>query len=1160
MDLKKLISGLGKNLNNNIQQKTKYGDNKVQGNQIAETINNFNFDPNNIVKLQEMIELSMVGVNPEIKEKILPIDKLISDGKNHSALEKYISLYESDEFQTYSKNEKFLIYNGILNCNVNLNASITEIDKWSIKIEALGDVQDLHKYYYIKAIWKYNNGELKIAKALNSKAISKDSNYTNALSFDILIRIRMNTISYEDATIELKNILNGDLSIKDISRTYGILADISLINEKYNESLEYYRESNDYVKGFFKELGIAISLYHLSIKKVRPDGMVDFQNIDFEILKKSQANLEQIYENKSEDFVGHSANVCITYLFNIYSLTAKFDKTIRIIEEIREVLDFSNADITRLVVQAQVTKKIYDEEVFGYLNEYDVIKYKSFYLEICEEYQMVYDILLPAIEGKYSPDKLLRLSFLNCLQNLNNYNDYLKYYKRFQKTEFDEVLLMNYIEYLEKLEKEDEMIEELHKLKVCLSNPFIAVVYMKTLIRHNLYDDLDEFFDGVDKGIYPIIEENMSMVIYDRLMSYLKRSNYTNFYSVYEQLDLNRLREAERLILKVNYYNAKGEYANCGRAYFELYEFEKNPNDLMKAIQNMIIANEIPVAEMYLEYVNPMEIEQPEIYYMYSAMILKERNKLSEAFSRLEEYKDFVIDLNSPFHQFYFGFNMNNGRTEEAMKYIGKYYAKNPNPDWFQVITHEENETGEKILEKLKSVAGSPPDYNEINNLYYVGLLGISVYSKVANRRFEDILCDNRFPLNKINITNENVEVSIRKAESLSDSIIVDVNTLIILSKVNALDLLNAFSRLCISQDSYTRLKEMERELVKNISKTILDYIDSAMHVEILPVDINIKITSDKAKLLPEDTMSSLSLSNSMGIAFLNIETSLEREFNAEHLVNINTFFFKLRILNPDLAERIAIVRRDLRKERFNFISFEASDIINVYRIEGIEGIKPFVILDKGSIYNTYLPQYVQVLIELEKELDVEEFEVLLSYFIRFFDKYLGKSRYYLANLGRHYVTIKYDADTVIQNCNLRTIFWFLRKANMSEVRLNLFRQFVGQDSSIEELTIMHNFIVKNDRNNKMTELRKKTYERIQTLEYVDALKHSDYLKVSQILSFVAQFFVQILVAFNSSNHNSRTLELIYNNLELNTKDDIEYLIQLFEDIKEKDNAKDSPI
>ncbi|EKE26442.1 MAG: hypothetical protein ACD_4C00289G0001, partial [uncultured bacterium (gcode 4)] len=649
MDFKKFISSLGLNLNNNIKQQNKTGDNIIQGNQFAENIINVNFDSNNIAKMQEMIELSMVGVNSEIKEKILPIDKLISDGKNQLALKEYISIFESEEFQSYSKNEKFLIYNGILNCYVNLNASETEIDKWSIKIEALGDVQDSHKYYYVKAIWKYNNGDLKIAKALNSKAISIDPNYINALSFDVLIRVRMKTISYEEASKELKELIRHDLLVKDISRIYGILGDISLMNDKFDESFEYYKESNEYEKGFAKELGKAISLYHLSIKKIRPDGLVDFQNIDFELLKESQSILERIYENKSDDFIGHSANVFLTYLFNIYSLTAKFDKTVKIFDEVREVLDFSNADITRLVVQAQVTKQIYDDEVFSHLDEYDVIKYKSFYLEICEEYQQAYDILLPAIEGKYFSDKLLRISFLNCLQGLRNYSDYLKYYKKFKNAEIDEVLLMNYIEYLEKSEKYDEMIEELHRLKECLRNPFITVAYMKTLRRHNLYNELDDFFKKLDEGVYSVIEGNFSMVTYDRLMSYLKRGNYSDFYSIYESLDMRKMREVERLILKINYYNAKGEYSNCGKAYFELYEHEKNPNDLVKAVQNMIIANEIPVAEMYLEYVNPMEIDQPEIYYMYSAMVLRDRNKLNDAFNKLEECKAFVTDLNSPF-------------------------------------------------------------------------------------------------------------------------------------------------------------------------------------------------------------------------------------------------------------------------------------------------------------------------------------------------------------------------------------------------------------------------------------------------------------------------------------------------------------------------------
>ncbi|MBN2796613.1 MAG: hypothetical protein JXR88_14480 [Clostridia bacterium] len=1155
MDLKKLISDIGEKFSLNLSQKNKYGDNKIEGNQFAEKIVNMNFDPNNSLHIQELIELTKTGVKPEIKEKILPIEKMITEGNNLLAMEKYLSLFNSDEFNYYSSNEKFLVYNGILNCNVNHNSDDSEIEKWSIKIESLGEVEDIHKYYYIKAIWKYNKGDLKVAKALNSKAIAIDSDYINALSFEMLIKARLNEVSYEEAKEVLSNILKGDLSAKDFSRTYGILADISIMNDKFQESLKYYTESNDYVKGFGKELGIAISLYHLSIKEVRPDGMVDFQNIEFETLRKSQRILEKIYDERPEDYIGHTANVHITYLFNIYSLTGKFDRTLKIINEVKDVLDLKNPEISRLVVQAQVINKIYDEEVFEYLSEYDVIKYKSFYLELMEEYEQVYEMLLPAIEGKYFTDKLLRLSFLNCLKNLDNFGDYIKYYKKFQKAEVEEALLMNFIEYLEELGKQDEMYAGLMRLKSCLRNPFIAVAYMKTLKRHDYFDDLDEFYDNVDKGIYPIIEDNISMVTYDRLMSYLRREDYPRFYEAYEQLDLSKLKEAEKLILTVNYYNAKGDYPNCGKAYFELYKVEKKPDDLMKAIQNMIMANNIPVAEMYLEYVNPMELKQPELYYMYSAMALRERKKLPEAFEKLNEYKDFVDDLESPFHQFYFGFNMNNGRTDEAMRYIGKYYEKNPNPNWFKVVTTKDIQEYGDILKHLKNITGPTPDYDEINKFYSSGIMGVSLYSKLVGRRFEDVLNDDRYPLSKLNLTNENVEISIEKAEAIGDSLIVDANTLTILARVNGLGLLNVFEKLYINQDTYSKLKELEREFIKNSSTTILEYIDTSMNVEILPVDVTLKDTSEKAKLLPEDTMSSLVLSEKMGIAFLNVETSLEREFKPNHVVNINSLFFKLKKSNPELHEKMALVKRDLRLARYNFISFEAVDIISVYKSEGIDGIKPFVRLDKGSIYSTYLPQYMTVLIELEKEIEKSDFEELLSFFIRFIDKYLGKSKSYLSNLGRRFVTLKFDTDNVIRHCNLRTIFWFLRKANLSEVRLNMFSQFVGSHDTIEELVVTHNFIVKHDKDNNLHELRKQTYERIQTLEYVDALRNDDYIKVSQILSFVAQFFTQVMSAFGKTEEDSKIImKILEDNLVLNSMDDIEYLSQLINEITEKNN------
>ncbi|WP_410720266.1 hypothetical protein [Brevibacillus sp. SIMBA_076] len=128
----------------------------------AKQYNQFNFNSYGEASADTKYETIIKDeIKIALKEKIYPIEELISDGKNQLAIEKYEELIGSSDFKFYSKDERFLIYNGLLNCHINNDADETTIKYWANKIEALGeDIKEIHRYYYLLSIWHYNKREL----------------------------------------------------------------------------------------------------------------------------------------------------------------------------------------------------------------------------------------------------------------------------------------------------------------------------------------------------------------------------------------------------------------------------------------------------------------------------------------------------------------------------------------------------------------------------------------------------------------------------------------------------------------------------------------------------------------------------------------------------------------------------------------------------------------------------------------------------------------------------------------------------------------------------------------------------------------------------------------------------------------------------------------
>lgn len=1030
-------------------------------NQMDVTEYNFHFYDS---KQFEQIYETLINKDSLItfKEKILPIEKLIADSKPYLAINEYEKLIKSDDFNNYSKDEKFLIYNGLLNCFINIEANEEIIKKWSLKIDALGeDIKEIHRYYFLLSIWQYNNRELEKAIILNEKAAKANPEYINALAGCILLKATNKNITYEEAKTQLNELLNREgLGIKDKATIYANLGDVAFNCQDFSYAKENYNESNKFSGSLTKEIGIAVCEYFESIKVIKEDGTTTLDNIDFIHLENAKEKLESIYQNRNIDTLPTISRMVFPYLFNILAVTNKHKIILEIKKKSKEFIDLSKPNILKHIVEAEVINGIYNEEIFSYLDDYEKVKYQSFYYEIRRDYTSEIDLLVSALENNYQDDKVLQLSLLNALKEDNQCERYFHYYKKFNRGNDDEVLWMNYLQFLDKQNEKDKVIEEVRKLKQVVVNSLVIYDMLVLLLNYNLTDELNEFFENVDSGKYRIIGLQMPFVLYNKLMHQLKTEQYEKFFNDYEKSNLEILSPINKAILKVNYYTFKGDLDKCAKAYFELFKINEDHNDLIKAVELKLNSNLLYDAELYLEHVVPMLLERPELYYIYYAIILKEKCNLTEAFKKLEEIKEYVQeDLDSPYHQFYTSFCINNGRTDDAFKYMGEYYAKNPNPKWFKVIQHSENEGGEELLKKLETVTGGKKDLTQINWFFSQGVIGVAVYNKLIGTGIEEMLMFNHYPFTNVQISNGNIYKAFEEAEKIDDKILVDANTLAILSEAGALSLLDSFREVLIPYNTITIVKQRQSGITRSASGNILGYINKSLNFKEVPVDVRIKIKLHSNQLLPDDTLDCIALSENLKVPFLNTEVSAYREFNPNYLIDINAFFHYLKENNPLTRKVIALSIANLRNYKAEFISFDSDDIFICYEDKGIDGFKPFLRMGKNADYKTFTTAYIGALKRIKDEISVEDFEKASIEFIKFIDKYVGKTRYYMSSIIRDYPEVTKDFEKLIKSCSIKRILSMNKTYRINSITANAYSEIIQTNEFIKILDIAISFV-----------------------------------------------------------------------------------------------------
>jgi len=1042
---------------------------------------------------------SIVGDESSIalREAILPIEALINKGMFITAINKYEELISSPTFFDYSKNEKFLIYNGLLNCFINDDAPDDTIQQWSYKIEALGnDIDELHRYYYILGVREYNKRNFSKSLIYLGQSLKINDNYISAIASEILVKVTIGSLSYSEAKERFNELLSEKgMNIKEHATIHSYYGDVAYNSKDFIVAQQHYRKSNDYIEALSKEIGVAICQYYISFKEPPNNVRVEFNEIDFDFLIQSEAQFNKIYSEKTIETTRLIARFILPHYISVLAILAKHDIILQIYEETIEHVDCTNIEMLRNVIHAQILNGIFDKDLISRFDSCEQIKFEALFYDQQHDYDKLVETLTPLFETEDGNDKGVRLLYLIALQKLNQFKKYMHYYHKFLAHN-DDAMRLNLIHFLLNRDDMKAALREINELMQFVKNSFVIYDLLLLFLKHDLKEEIRELFFRIDNGEHKIIGLHKSFFFFQKMLFLLNTNQYEEYYNIYESTDLSFLEDNHRLILRLNYFASKGDYDKLATTHYEYFRYNKNHNELLKAIQIKLQINQIPDARFYLDQIDPTLLDKPEIYYIYKSLILKEENKIDEAFSELEYAKSLNLSLDSPFHQFYTAFCFNNNKTENAIKYMGEYYAVNPNPGWFKLIQHFENDSGSDILNRIIEATGGPRDLSFINRLYNSGSIGVSVYCKVVGFSVYEIIQRKNYPYTKVPVSTGNINEARSKMENIDVEIIVDSTTLILLAAVESLNILAEFKKIIIPYSSLIELAKKKENYGKNTINDVIEFIGTTPQIEKLSIDETLKIKNESTDIFYEDTLDCLILSRSLKVPFLNTEVALQNVYRDENIIDINTLLLYFKEKHNDIRSDISELICMLRKSRYEFISFDSEDMLQQYLKHGIVGLTPFLRMGKNADYNSFASVYCAFL-NLIKTNYPDALKICSVEIIKFLDRYIRKTIYYASEVCIDYPDVSDQMDELLSAPSARKII-----------------------------------------------LKRIQFERADSNEYSQVKKSISFNKIVNIAMCFITFGIQFISLFNDSPESKiEYIKLFKNSVEVNGEKDVELIL-----------------
>ncbi|MFW6016445.1 MAG: tetratricopeptide repeat protein, partial [bacterium] len=905
-------------------------------------------------------------ISTEIKKKVKDIGKYFENAKYQTAIDKYNTLMVETLGKSLTDDDKYQIFNGLLNCYVNLNDD-EKIERYINKIKALKNITDKHKFYFLSAVYFFNKQDYDKAHEEICKSIKINSEYLKGIALKYYIESVMRTIDYKTALDSLINenneLLIGVGNKKDEAYVFSILGYISLSFQQYENSIMFFEKADDKLPSYVTKSNIAISCFYKAIEKSSGE-YINPNDVSYRTLREANILFEKLFNIDDVEIRENIRKLISPYYYKTLYLLNKHDQIDIIFDEIKGY--YNSSELYRL--------KIYTEITQGKINPDTVEKVPVEdqqwvdFAELMEkrEYEKLIEKLSPIVwdlkweEGRYHGILLNAYLFIN----LEKFVTHIKEL-RDRKLSSDIINLMEglYYEKIGDLEKAEEAIKGI----VEVNDSYVFYEELVSFyIRNNLIEKCDSLYDYLLSN-KNLIEQNKEEFYYWYFVYLIRYNKLLKAVEKFKNIKEEDMIALDYLKIETEIQYLVGNYSCSAAQFRELYEKTSNLTYLFNCAVSYFRCNRLDKSEEAVMLLLRNRYQEEESLYMIYSNIELLKGNIDKSLEYAYKAKS-IADKNpySPVHPFYVQKSIRCGKDPS---YVSEYASKYPqNQQWLKHIKAiEVDEDGnEKLSQEMIDFLDSQKNsFNNIISNYRTHNIGLTILAKYQGRTIPEVFDWREIYNIDAFISSGNIQEVNDGVEIFDKEIIIDSIGLFILSEIDCLDLLESLDKVYITYSTINDLQKTILNIEKQEIREILDYIKKAINVHIIfpEPDIRIRINEKYLQAFEEYQIDSLAFSYANDINYVSCEPLLNKFVDGytTHTINLISFFRALALNNVITKKELSQIVINLKKNKFSFVNFDAQDIYNIAESNNFEldeNLKMFFRLEGNnlmSFINVYI-------------------------------------------------------------------------------------------------------------------------------------------------------------------------------------------------------------
>ncbi|ATD56760.1 hypothetical protein BTM21_02940 [Clostridium chauvoei] len=968
---------------NTNSQANNFGIETVHGDKITQ------FNTFNVLVNSETIgqELGSVDLEVDIKR----IKEIPNYSYSLKAIEEYNKLLIVHYPKHISNDDYIKILINICYIYINRN-ELDNIYEFIVKLdEVCSDVnKDVIK---VKSLILFNSQKYALALDMMNKlewTIEDKFEYVLYNSLKCL----NNLITYK----EFKDIV----LLKDLieKNTYHLVAIVARSLNEYEDMEMYSYKAFDNNNDMHSKFQYAHSLYDYAIKDSIYENKVLHDKINYKYLVNTKLLCEEVLSLSHQERDMKLYKDCMMLYVNTLSLLGKINEAMESLKSIKFVED--NDELLNYEEKLKVLSGQQDDGK-NILSESDIFLKDILKLWEEEKYSETILKIESVCWSKYRSNINIHCVLLECYIENKDYSNFINHLRRLDIIEIESNLLIKvqgkyYISKGDYEKAESYLWQSITKYKDPDSYCWLL----------NLYDkrgDVEKFQELIERILSQdkfVLEIEYTRV-YNCYFRFLFKNNL--YYRALEVLNnycnQDRLGNEQYIKASINIFSSFGRYFDSALELEKLYTIDNNYETLFNAANEYFRCNELDKSLNILNKLEKSNVKFLEKVYIMKSNIYILKNNLNDAYEYAEKAKQLVIDIpRSDVHNFFVGRSLRCNKIDNGVIHINEFRQAYPKvDDWFKCFNSiDVDEDGnEELSEEIKSFFKEQSQgFNALLEMLREGQVGMSLVSKYKGYTINELIRWKDIYNIKVNINSGNIDEMSNEINNISETIVLDVFTLYILSDIKCLELLREFNdiRICnstIEYLNYVLLKEEDEKV-----REILVFIENEINIRVIPFNNNCinDFEPEFRKGIDDFILDSILYARDNNFSYCYGEVFIKQVCS---VIGTNSISLVSLIRKLGEIKGFKAISK-LINGNYTFINFTFKDMYYLARESNFtkdNSLDNFFKISKGGDISTFIGQYIMFILSIYY-LNRDSFDLYFNIYIKAMESLYKKSNYYL--------------------------------------------------------------------------------------------------------------------------------------------------------------------